>query len=380
MRTTMKTTLKTMMVALAVLVGATVAHAAGWTTEVRQKVEKGSRLTIRATSGTVTVTGTDSDEITVESSDDRRDIPALTLRGDRPGTYLLDATGRGEVNLRVSVPRGMMLEEVSTRSADLTLVNLGAVSVTTSSGNVSGNTLGVATIKTRSGDITIKNVDGAVDLQSTSGDMRLESVTGKLKVSSMSGDVTATGVGADANFTTISGDVAIKDLTGALTFNSTSGNLRAINVGQDLTGNTISGDVEVICARGRVEVASVSGEIKLSNITGEAEAETTSGDVTFVGPIKVGGRYLLKAFSGEVKMMIPDDVAGFTVKFKSFNGSFESDFPITSPEGSPENSGTRRINGTFGDGRTQLTFDTFSGSIHIVKSATAPAPCANKDR
>lgn len=375
--TTMKTTMMAVMFALAVLFGGAVAKANGQP-EVRQKVEKGSRVSIRMTSGSVKVTANDSDEIVVDSDSDRREGQALVQRG--PGSYLIDMTGRGDVDVRVSVPRGTTLEDLSTRSADVSVSDLGPVSLNTTSGNIEARNVGGVSIKTRSGDITLVNVAGAVEIQSTSGDLRAEKVSGKFRFNSMSGDVSVTGVGDEVNVSTLSGDLTVKEGTAGLIFNSTSGNLTAVNIGGDLNCNTISGDVNLTCVKGRVEVGAVSGEIKLAGISGEVEAETTSGDVTFIGPLKAGGRYYLKAFSGEVRMLLPNDVAGFTVKCKSFNGTFESDFPISNTGGSTDGSNNRRINGSFGDGRTQLNFDTFSGTIKLVKSSATSNGCAPQNR
>lgn len=372
--TTMKTTMVAVMFALAVLFGGAVAKAGGQP-EVRQKVEKGSRVSIRMTSGSVKVTANDSDEIVVDSDSDRRDGQVLTQRG--PGSYLIDMSGRGEVDVRVSLPRGTTLEDLSTRSADVSVSDLGPVSVNTTSGNIEVRNVGTAFIRTRSGDITLVNVNGAADIQSTSGDLRSEKISGKFKFNSMSGDVSVTGVGDEVNVSTLSGDLTVKEGNAGLTFNSTSGNLTAVNIGGDVNCNTISGDVNLTCVKGRVEVGAVSGEIKLAGISGEVEAETTSGDVTFIGPLKDGGRYFLKAFSGEVRMLLPNNTSGFTVKCKSFNGTFETDFPVTNAPGSD---GVKRINATFGDGRTQLNFDTFSGTIKLVKSSATANSCAPKDR
>lgn len=374
--TTMKTTVMAMMFALAVLFGGAVAKADS-RAEARQKVEKGSRVSIRVTSGSVKVTANDNDEIVVNSDSDSRDGQALTQRG--AGAYFIDMSNRGEVELRVSVPRGTTIEDLTTRSADVVVSDLGAISVNTTSGNIEARNVGGASLKTRSGDITLVNVAGSVEIQSTSGDVRAEKISGKFRFNSMSGDVVVTGVDDEANVSSLSGDLNIKDLNGNLIFNSTSGDLTAFSVGGDVTCHTISGDVNLTCVKGRADVGAVSGEIKLAGISGEVEAETTSGDVIFIGPLKAGGRYYLKAFSGEVKMLLPTDVSGFSVKSKSFNGTFESDFPITNSAGS-DGANRGRINGTYGSGGTQLTFDTFSGTIKLLKSSSASNACAPRDR
>lgn len=190
----------------------------------------------------------------------------------------------------------------------------------------------------------------------------------------------------------VSGDVEIVDLEGAVNIGSTSGNILVANVGsvdiksqsgnidvKSVNGNVcasaISGNVKVNCAKGRVDVNSVSSAIKLSGIGGDVEATTTSGEVFYLGNVRPGGRYRLKAMSGEVIMAIQSESPGFTATLSSYSGDIETDFPLTleSPIGSSPVQ--RRITGRYGDGNVQIQLDSFNGTVKLSRSTDKTRNC-----
>ncbi len=65
-------------------------------------------------------------------------------------------------------------------------------------------------------------------------------------------------------------------------------------------------------------------------------------------------------------MAIQPDPPGFTATLITYSGEIETDFPLTvnTPLSGPIN---RRIVGTYKDGQTLVTLDSFSGTVSIVK-------------
>jgi DUF4097 and DUF4098 domain-containing protein YvlB len=99
------------------------------------------------------------------------------------------------------------------------------------------------------------------------------------------------------------------------------------------------------------------------------DANTASGEVLFRGRIQAGGRYRLKTISGEVEMSIQPDPPGFTVTMSSYTGELETDFPLK-VESQSQSRVNRRVIGRYGDGQAQLTLDSFSGSVRILKGGS----------
>ena len=190
----------------------------------------------------------------------------------------------------------------------------------------------------------------------------LKSVSGNLKVTGITGDVSAEPV---------SGDVQVSSGGRITTAKSISGNVEVSDTKFDgsLDASSVSGDVRLqrVTAR-RISIGSVSGNLRLDDVQSDrVDAHTTSGNANFAGTLAKNGRYDLKSFSGEVRLVLSGDT-GFELEASSFSGDVRSDLPITTHGTSDERRGRRRsLSGTYGDGSAVLNISTFSGSVVISK-------------
>ena len=185
----------------------------------------------------------------------------------------------------------------------------------------------------------------AVELRSVSGDVSVAPIGGKAKIDCVSGNVDLRGAaGADVDL--VSGELTLENIAGDAYLKTVSGNIRATGV------------------KGSIEAQAVSGDIDLRDVS-EAQtvsAKNVSGNITYAGKIKAGGRYELKAHSGDVRMTIPADSA-FDFEANTFSGDIDSDFEIqVVGKISP-----REIHGTVGKGGATVTLKSFSGSIDLKK-------------
>ncbi len=185
----------------------------------------------------------------------------------------------------------------------------------------------------------------AVELKSVSGDVRVAAIGGHARVSCVSGNVSLLGAaGADVDLV--------------------SGNLTLENVVGDAYVKAVSGNIEATRVKGSIEAETVSGDIGLRDVS-EAmtvNAKNVSGNITYAGKIKAGGRYELKAHSGDVRMTIPGDSA-FDFEANTFSGDIDSDFEIqVVGKISP-----REIHGTVGKGGATVRLKSFSGNVDLKK-------------
>jgi len=184
-----------------------------------------------------------------------------------------------------------------------------------------------------------------------------ESISGNVKITDIKGDVSATTISGDVRITgghvgtakTISGVVEISDA----------------QVDGALESSSVSGDVILrrVSAK-RVDAGSVSGEIRLEDVQADRiSAHTTSADISMSGPLAKNGRYDLKGFSGDIRLVLAGNT-GFEVDASSFSGDIRAaDFQFTARG----RIGRHSLNGTYGDGSAVLDLSTFSGSIIISK-------------
>ncbi|HKW78047.1 MAG TPA: DUF4097 family beta strand repeat-containing protein [Candidatus Limnocylindria bacterium] len=133
-------------------------------------------------------------------------------------------------------------------------------------------------VRSASGTIQLRAVEGAIELQTVSGDLTVEDVRGPLRLKTVSGDVDCMRCGGVVDANSVSGD---------LTFHSCawpSGHVR-----------TISGDLlgEVLLGAGQFTLNTISGDVQLVTPSPFAlRFETTSGDLEASGIAieKVGRR------------------------------------------------------------------------------------------
>jgi hypothetical protein len=176
---------------------------------------------------------------------------------------------------------------------------------------------------------------------------------------------------------TSSGDVEIENAAGLVDVITASGAIRVRDAGSDVRVLSIGGDVDVQCARGRVDVSTTDGSIKLTGVGGDVDATTTNSEVRFTGAIREDGRYHLKSMSGYVEMTIQANPPGFTAALSSYKGMVSTGFffllklkqssPPDPSDASVPPPFTRRLTGSYGDGRAQLTLDSFDGVVLLNK-------------
>ena len=139
---------------------------------------------------------------------------------------------------------------------------------------------------------------------------------------------------------------------------------------------SISGAVEIRCVRGRVDVSNAEGPVTLAGVNGDVNINSTTGAIRFAGPLSEDGRYHLKSMSGDVEMWTGGGAGapGFTVVLSSYRGTVETDFPIRNTRSSQHDSADHRLMGRFGNGRAQITLDSFDGAVRLKKAAANESP------
>lgn len=309
------------------------------------------------------------------------------------------------VDYELKVPRGAVLNSIATTSGNITITDAGSrVMARSTSGDVTvRGTGGDTTLNTTSGNISAERTNGTLTLSSTSGEMRINDVASKLSAHTTSGNITATDLHDDASMTATSGEIRVEKASGRVNARTVSGTVSVKDVGGDATLESISDAVLAENIKGRVTVIAISADVTLRNVQegarinavsgtitvtntkGLIEAKTTSGDVivhdvdsheiqlgshsgnvSYSGSMYNDGRYSFESFNGGVTIAIPAN-SNFTLMATTFNGSIETDFPITIPPGATQTSRPKRLQGTHGNGGAQLKINGFSADIKLRK-------------
>ncbi len=292
------------------------------------------------TTGRITVTGWDRDDIEARAVSERGDevvvvdhldqlsgerlfLKADYANVDQPATPTSPVDeppqSHGEnlkVHLELSLPRTTQIELIQVWRSDVQVNGMStAVMVSGDRSSIILKRVGAATVRSRSGNVEIEDANGAVEVITTSGAVRVHQAKSSVRVVS------------------------------------------------------ISGPIEIKCTRGRIDVANTEAPIDLVNTSGDVEAVATNSSVRIIGRLREDGRYNLRSLSGRVEMILPSDSNGFEASLSSYRGTIETDFKLDTRQVASDGSDKGRLVGRFGNGKAQVTLDSFDGLVRLSKVA-----------
>jgi DUF4097 and DUF4098 domain-containing protein YvlB len=247
----------TTLAAIALCLAAPLARA-GTPIDKHAPADPKGQVEISNTSGKVTVTGWDRDEVAVTG----------TL-GD--GSERLDFAS-GDKLTRVQV----VLPSKAWHVEDSELV----VKVPAGS-SVSVNTV--------SADIQVQGVNGSQRLQSVSANVATQAAAEDVEIKTVSGDLTVTG----------------SDRKGLLTMTTVSGDATVTHVAGEVNGSTVSGDFRLgLGAVDRSRLRTTSGDLSLAAFLpadGRLDIESISGDVRIDLAPPLNVEFEVSSFSGDIR-------------------------------------------------------------------------------
>lgn len=319
------------------------------TVEQQAPLAAGSKVVVKTSFGSVTVTGADVAECSVvaeicgrapteeEAQELAKQVEiqlekvgeTLTVKADKPPT---SGNRSVSVSYDITVPMQTSVDCSSSYGAVRLTGIKGSVNGRTSSGSITAENIeGPTDLDTSYGSITCRNIsDGDVRLKTSSGSIKLSDAsfgvcdahtsygsikTGKLEGDSLtlhsgSGSVNVTdAVAESANISTSYGRITCRQITTS-----------------DITAKSSSGSIEVVCSD------STPADISASLVT-------SYGGIDFVGPPDFAGQVDISTSYGSVRTDLPITISGEVSK--------------------------KKLKGTVGDGNGKLYLHTSSGSIKI---------------
>jgi hypothetical protein len=189
----------------------------------------------------------------------------------------------------------------------------------------------------------------------------LEGFTSRFAVRGVKGDVSAE---------TLSGSIVVGDASGKVSAESVSGSIEIDGVTGDVRAESVSGRVTLRNVDGDIAAESVSGPLNIVSATSaRVKAETVGGSLSYDGTIEPLGTYSFTTHSGRLTLSVPAN-AGATVQLETYNGTVDSDFPVTLESGANRRRGESRFDVRIGDGRSRIVLETFSGNVEIKRGST----------
>jgi DUF4097 and DUF4098 domain-containing protein YvlB len=218
-------------------------------------------------------------------------------------------------------------------------------------------------IRTRSG---VASIDAQGSMGPASVDYEITAPTWMaVKIDGTYNYVSIEGTQAEVTASTVRGDIAIKGGTGFVTAKSVEGQVTVDGAKGRLNVESVNEGVSLANCSGDIVVSTTNGGISMINVAAtSAEATTVNGDITFDGTIS-SGRYRMATHNGSIVIAIPE-TSNATFSVRSYNGSFNTAFPLKG--GSPADARRgRRVIYTLGSGEAEVELETFSGGIRIAR-------------
>jgi DUF4097 and DUF4098 domain-containing protein YvlB len=190
-----------------------------------------------------------------------------------------------------------------------------------------------------------------------------------LKLDLVSADSKVSGIdGRSLDVDNVSGKVQLNSTAHAIEVDSVSGSvtLEAPKGGAVERAHlqTVSGDIRATGVDGRVKLETVSGSISYTAPTvAEFNAETVSGTVDASAAPAKNARMHVETMSGHLRLNLPASLSA-RVTAETFSGNIKTDFgTVSKTEFGPGSSLDARV----GDGDARIETESFSGSIELRK-------------
>jgi DUF4097 and DUF4098 domain-containing protein YvlB len=196
-----------------------------------------------------------------------------------------------------------------------------------------------------------------------------------LDLSGVYTDVTVVGVRAPISVETVQGEVDVSGGDGLVSLRSVQGHVHLKGAKGRIDVHSVNEDVRVSDASGEIVAETVNGEIVLERVDATSlDASTVNGDVGYDGPIRTGGRYALSSHNGDVTLAVAESSSA-AVSVSTFNGEFESAFPVTLRETRKG----KRFSFVLGSGGAQVSLESFQGTVQLVRPGQLPQSEPDED-
>jgi hypothetical protein len=145
----------------------------------------------------------------------------------------------------------------------------------------------------------------------------------QLLFSTASGDFDSEGDYAGLEAGSASGRISVRNLDGRIDLNTASGAVRLRGLAGELSVTTASGDVEVAGFDGRFRLRTAAGDVELADLAAEIEAATAAGSIEVV-ELRPTGECSFSSAAGDVKVELAVTPT-FDLSLTSASGAVELD-------------------------------------------------------
>ncbi|MDQ5825070.1 MAG: DUF4097 domain-containing protein [Chloroflexota bacterium] len=166
----------------------------------------------------------------------------------------------------------------------------------------------------------------------------------------------------DLMLRTSTGDLYVKDVNGTLFIQTTSGDVHLERLSGNLLASSASGDIHLRGMEGKVGVRSASGDVNISSADlQELGVQTASGDITAYLKRVPDREFDVRTMSGDLRITVPAD-ARLTAEATTVSGDLRCKLPHEIVSRSGRRNRTLIVNG----GGPAARFHSVSGDVSVI--------------
>ncbi|MEO6456743.1 MAG: DUF4097 family beta strand repeat-containing protein [Chloroflexia bacterium] len=167
----------------------------------------------------------------------------------------------------------------------------------------------------------------------------------------------------DITLRSSTGDLDIREVQGALYLQTATGDIRLENIEGAAIVNSASGDIQVDMITGKLGVHSASGDVRIDQANlEELSAHTASGDIHLEMMSVPGKGFDIKTVSGDLSVELPRD-ARLTAQLSTFSGDLDCNMSHERVQRGPGRGREQTI--TINGGGPLAHFSSVSGDVSI---------------
>jgi len=329
-------------------------------------VPSGSSIEIINRYGSVEVTASDEDRITVDvaktviAADEKQaeelsKVLVYSIVEESNRYRIISSYNRDQNRLRGRRLKTSLTVRVPKKSSVSINNRYGAVEVTDLIGdqqvdNGFGATMlsrisGAIDIKSRNDRVVVEDITGATTISSEFGNIEARRVAGKLDLKHRNGNIEIEAIKGDTNVKNEFGSISAKDIQGSLAIDARMTSVEATHV------------------ENNVSVENEFQYVKLEDVKGAVSVENKNGNVEIRygepprNNIRVTNRF------GEVKLILPSSAA-FSIDARTRFASVSTDFEELNRRDDPERNS---LTGQAGSGGPEIRIDNQNGNIYVLK-------------
>ncbi len=234
----------------------------------------------------------------------------------------------------------------------------------------------------RSGDFTVDDIGGSVDIVKGGGDVRLTNIgkdvkieasrSGLIRASGVKGNVDLQGHGSDVQIDTVQGQVTVNgEFGGTLEFRALAKPLRFQSQRSDLRAEAVPGNVTIDLGEmkmnnvvGPVRFKTGTRDVHVTDVTNGLELDVDRGDIEITQAKVPLSKMDIHSRNGDVTLAIPEKAA-FDLEGTARRGDLNNEFGEALTTAQQGQGGT--IKGKVGNG-PELKLNTDRGALTVKKN------------